>query len=193
MNKKAIILLGPQGSGKGTQAKKLLSHLGPDKATYLEMGQILRDKRTEDPDVDKLFKVFVDRGDRVPDHIIKEIFETRFLRLLGSYSYFILDGCVRTKEQACFVKEILENNNVGITVIVLDLPKGRCKGRIRIRISQSSKPRPDDLDTEAVENRLNGYFLSLFSIVDVIGDYEIVDARGETDSVFGSLCNILGI
>lgn len=189
MNKRAVILLGPQGSGKGTQAKNLITSFSSfGKVSYLEMGEILRNKRNKDPVMDTLFKSFVDRGDRVPDHIIEEIFKEKFLRLLNSTDNFILDGCIRTVQQANFIKKIFNENGISFIVIVLDLPKQRCKERIRVRISESDRPRPDDLDDEAVENRLNAYFSSLFPILDVLGDYKIVDARREAATVFDDIC-----
>lgn len=97
-----ILILGPQGSGKGTQAELLSKEFG---LLYLEMGSLLRDIAKKDPEINNLINK---EGKLVPDEKTAAIF-TKFLdeNPEGHGYGLMLDGFPRTVEQYEFVKTFL--------------------------------------------------------------------------------------
>ena len=91
-----IILLGPPGAGKGTQAEKLSVYLGIPR---ISTGDILRHNVAENTDLGKKAKAFMDAGQLVPDDIVMPTMERR-LKEPDAKKGFILDGFPRTIAQA---------------------------------------------------------------------------------------------
>lgn len=90
-----IIFLGPQGSGKSTQARLLSEELN---LPYIEMGQIFRDLAKEDSEVGKKIKESIDAGNLVPDEIAISVLEEK-INQPESENGFILDGYPRNQAQ----------------------------------------------------------------------------------------------
>lgn len=90
-----IIFLGPQGSGKSTQAKMLVSQLN---LPYIEMGQVLRDKAQEDTEIGRQIKTPLDLGELVPDEITISLLNEK-LTTPEFQNGFILDGYPRNQVQ----------------------------------------------------------------------------------------------
>lgn len=90
-----IIFLGPQGSGKSTQAKMLADHLN---LPYIEMGQIFRDKSQEEGDIAKQIKASLEAGELVPDEIAVKTLNEK-LEAPDCQNGFILDGYPRNQYQ----------------------------------------------------------------------------------------------
>lgn len=97
---KRIILLGPPGAGKGTQAKLLAAKQG---LLHLSTGDILRDEVAHDTELGKLAKGYMNRGDLVPDALIIDMIKGR----LDEGAGFILDGFPRTVTQAEALEKIV--------------------------------------------------------------------------------------
>lgn len=94
MKKYKIIILGPPGSGKGTQAKLIAEHYGID---HVSTGDIFREKKKEDSELGRLVKELIDNGRLVPDDITIKIVEEKVKGLKKGY---LLDGFPRTVPQA---------------------------------------------------------------------------------------------
>src|SRR5438132_498525 len=94
-----LILLGPPGAGKGTQAEKLSTYLGVPR---ISTGDILRHNVAENTDLGKKAKAFMDSGKLVPDDLVIAMTERR-LKEPDAKKGFILDGFQRTIEalKAC--------------------------------------------------------------------------------------------
>jgi len=91
-----IIMLGPQGCGKGTQAKKLASELN---IPHISTGDIFREIRKQDSELGRKVKDLIDNGNLVPDDVTIRIVEDRLSKEDCANGY-ILDGFPRTLPQA---------------------------------------------------------------------------------------------
>lgn len=110
-----LILLGPPGSGKGTQAKRLAEHLGvPQIAT----GDILKKARRERTQLGLKAQEFIDRGQLVADEIVVGIVVDR-LAEPDCRDGFVLDGFPRTVPQADALAEILEKKSRRVDAALL--------------------------------------------------------------------------
>jgi len=96
---KRIVLLGPPGAGKGTQAKILAAQNG---LVHLSTGDILRDEVARDTELGRKAKGYMNRGDLVPDQLIIDMIKGR----LDGDDGFILDGFPRTAPQAEALEKI---------------------------------------------------------------------------------------
>src|SRR5256886_15252519 len=91
-----LVLLGPPGAGKGTQAAKLAAYLG---VPHISTGNILRHNVAQGTDLGKKAKAYMDAGQLVPDDIVIAMTERR-LKEQDAKNGFILDGFPRTIAQA---------------------------------------------------------------------------------------------
>ncbi len=99
-----VIIMGPQGAGKGTQAAKLEEELG---ATHIETGDLVRSEIHSETELGQKIKEYSDKGELVPDEIIIEMTKP----YLEENDSWILDGFPRNKEQAQALDEAL--NEIG--------------------------------------------------------------------------------
>jgi len=98
-----LILVGPPGAGKGTQALHLASHFG---IPHISTGDIFRLNIKGETDLGKLAKSYMDAGNLVPDSVTNEMVADR-LTHDDAQSGFLLDGYPRNVGQADFLKEAL--------------------------------------------------------------------------------------
>lgn len=99
-----VILLGPPGAGKGTQAKKIVEHYG---IPQISTGDLLREHVQRGTELGRQAKIIMDRGDLVPDELMYDIVAER-LRRMDCQPGFILDGFPRTAGQAGWLDAFLE-------------------------------------------------------------------------------------
>ncbi|MBN2184635.1 MAG: adenylate kinase [Candidatus Krumholzibacteriota bacterium] len=109
-----IIILGPPGSGKGTQAQRIASGMG---LKHLSTGDLLRDSVADGKELGTKARAFMERGLLVPDEIILGLIKGELASLNGEG--WILDGFPRTQLQAEALSEILEEKGVDIDHILL--------------------------------------------------------------------------
>ena len=100
-----VILFGPPGSGKGTQAKKLEKSLG---IPHLSTGDMLRTAIKEDSELGNRAKSFMDKGRLVPDDLIVDLIRSR-IAANDCKMGFLLDGFPRTVAQAKALDAMLES------------------------------------------------------------------------------------
>lgn len=150
-----IILLGPPGAGKGTQAKYLISAFG---LKQLSTGDMLRAAIEEGSELGKQVQLIVDSGNLVPDNIMIEMITTRITRT-DCKGGFILDGFPRTVLQAETLTEVLSQKKIKIDhVIALDVKLSSLLDRIRNRaLEAAQEQRRQDDDEETLKHRLNVY------------------------------------
>lgn len=112
-----IILLGPPGAGKGTQAKVMAKEL---KLPHISTGDLLRQNVSRNTDLGKEAQEYMNKGLLVPDELVKKMLVARFSEP-DVRPGFILDGYPRNINQAETLEEILAGKNMPIdTVFYLD-------------------------------------------------------------------------
>ena len=109
-----LILFGPPGAGKGTQAKMLIDKFD---LVQISTGDMLRDEVKSQSDLGKSAKSIMDRGDLVSDDIIMAMIEKR-IQMSDCNNGFILDGFPRTLKQAVELGELLDDLKIKIENVI---------------------------------------------------------------------------
>jgi adenylate kinase len=146
-----VLLLGPQGAGKGTQAKRISVEYG---IPHIASGEILREEMSAGTELGLRVKDVYDRGDLVSDDLMIELIRNR-LEQPDTDPGFVLDGFPRTSVQAEALDSILAD--IGRTFNVafaLHVPDQIAFERLRRRAQLEG--RADDTD-EAIRRRLDTY------------------------------------
>ena len=148
-----LILFGPPGAGKGTQADRLVDARGWAK---LSTGDMLRAAVAAGTAVGLKAKAIMDRGDLVPDEIVVTIIAERILEPDCSKG-FILDGFPRNVPQAEALDAMLESNNLSLDMVIeIQVDERILIDRIKTRASESTEVRADDT-VETLIKRLGVY------------------------------------
>ena len=109
-----LVLLGPPGAGKGTQANVLSNKFG---VVHVSTGDILREAVKNDRDAGLLAKTYMDKGDLVPDEIVLTLVAERLSRNDAKRG-FILDGFPRNKNQAIELENRLKNSGMKLDMVL---------------------------------------------------------------------------
>lgn len=202
-----LVLFGPPGAGKGTQAKFLSEFLN---VPHISTGDILRENVKKGTELGMKAKSYMDKGELVPDKLLIDLIKDR-LSQPDCRKGYLLDGFPRTIPQAKALDEILDDMNKGLDgVINVDVGPGelvrRLSGR---RICKScgasyhvvfNPPKVKDVCTacggelyqreddkeEAIKNRLNVYLKQTQPVLDYYKKKDIlidIDGEKEIDEV----------
>jgi adenylate kinase len=180
MSARRMLLLGPPGAGKGTQALRLIEKLGiPQVAT----GDMLRGAVAAGTDVGEQAQGFMDRGQLVPDAVVIGVAEER-LSQADAESGFVLDGFPRTAAQAEALDVLLERMGTKLECCVAlvvdeDSLVARLLGRAKI------EGRSDDSE-ETIRTRMSVYRAQTAPLVDYYREQGIlaeVDGFGSIEEV----------
>jgi adenylate kinase len=145
-----IILFGPPGAGKGTQAKILIEK---HYIIQISTGDMLREEVNSGSRLGKTAKSIMDKGDLISDDIIMSIIEERITKP-DCQKGFILDGFPRTLNQAIALDNLLENKKINIDQIIeIEVDEDLLFERIEQRKTESDLVRNDD-NTEVLKNRV---------------------------------------
>jgi len=109
-----MVLLGPPGAGKGTQAKRLAQSLS---LAHISTGDILRQNVKEDTQLGRQAKGIMEKGLLVPDDLVAKMLDERFNNP-DIKKGFILDGYPRTLPQAATLDEILSRKNLKVDLVI---------------------------------------------------------------------------
>ena len=209
-----IVLFGPPGAGKGTQAKKLAGHY---KIPHISTGDILRANLREGTELGLAAKEYMDKGELVPDEVLIGIVKNR-LAEPDCQVGFLLDGYPRTILQADSLSGILDEISKPLEVVLnIDVPDdelvirlgGRrmcsCGASYHIKFNPPEKDgicdscggtlyqRDDDRD-DAILQRLKVYQEKTQPLIDYYGRMGIlvtVGGTGDIDEVFTDICDVL--
>ncbi len=212
-----LVLLGPPGAGKGTQARRLSGLLG---VPHISTGDMLRLAIAQGTDVGRAVREFVESGRLVPDELMEEIVRIR-LRQPDTGSGFILDGYPRTLRQAETLDRILTEDGRRLDRVVLfrvdlNVLVDRLSGRLvcptcganyhrkfhppkdDLRCDRDGTPlvqRADDRP-ETIRSRLAGYAAQMEPVADYYRRRSLlleVDAGDAPDAVTDRILRGLGI
>jgi len=146
-----VLLLGPQGAGKGTQANRISTEYG---LPHIASGEILRSEMHAGTELGLRVKDVYDRGDLVSDDLMIELIRTR-LAQPDTESGFILDGFPRTTVQAEALDKMFGDIGRSFNVVfALQIPDEVAFERLRKRAEIEG--RADDTD-DAIQRRLDNY------------------------------------
>ncbi|MDH4169856.1 MAG: adenylate kinase [Acidimicrobiia bacterium] len=173
-----LVILGRQGSGKGTQCARLVDHYG---CIHISTGDMLRAAREEGTELGRTAGEIMDRGDLVPDDVMIGIVGERLAKADIMENGVLLDGFPRTPDQADALEDILEDQGFRLDVAVnLDVPVDEVMTRMLARGREDDTP-------EAIERRLSLYEEQTEPLIDWFeghGLLEVVDGLGTEDEVF---------
>ena len=117
-----LLIVGPQGSGKGTQAKKIAEHYN---LLHISTGDIFRENIKNETELGKLAKSFIDKGLLVPDNVTNDIVADK----IKKEDNFILDGYPRNLSQAEFLDTVIDIDKVILINLDDDEVLKRLSGR----------------------------------------------------------------
>jgi adenylate kinase len=202
-----LILVGPPGAGKGTQAIRLAAHFG---IPHISTGDIFRANIKGETELGKLAKSYMDTGNLVPDSVTNEMLKDR-LTQSDTANGFLLDGYPRNVGQAEFLAEVLKEKSQSLdSVLELSIPNDeiikRLSGRRTCRNCGTSshvifeKPKVDgvcdncggelyqrdDDKEEVVINRLKVYSEQTEPIIKFyrnLGLLKVISAVGDVSEI----------
>jgi adenylate kinase len=189
-----LILLGPPGAGKGTQAQRLVAKYG---IVQLSTGDMLRAAVAAGTPVGLKAKAIMDRGDLVPDEVVVAIIADR-IGQPDAKRGFVLDGFPRTVAQAQALDKLLAERGLALDgVIELKVDEGILIKRIETRVAEMTargeKVRADD-NPEALRIRLNAYRNQTAPLIGYYagtGQLKTVDGMAPIDDVTAAINALL--
>jgi adenylate kinase len=209
-----LILIGPPGVGKGTQAKLLEERLG---LKSLSSGDIFRKEIEAETDLGRLAKRYIDHGELVPNGVTIEMMAKRIRSDEVRKRGFVLDGFPRTVRQAEALDEMLTEMDSRVDKVVsLEVPDEVVVQRLSGRMSctkcgeiyhQDGKPpkreglcdkcngplffRSDD-KPETIRERLKVFHENTAPVIDYYGNHDCllrIDAEGDPETVFEKIAD----
>ncbi len=176
-----VLLLGPQGSGKGTQAARISEAYG---IAHVATGDMLRAAIADGTELGRRIKAVYDRGELVPDELMIELIRER-LEEEDARDGFVLDGFPRTMAQARALDEMLRDLGRELSVVFeLQISDEACMVRLLKRAELEG--RPDDTP-EAIRKRLELYHSQTEPLVEYYraqGNLVGIHAERSIDEVF---------
>jgi len=189
-----LILLGPPGAGKGTQAQRLVEK---HDIVQLSTGDMLRAAVKAGTPVGLRAKEIMHRGELVPDDVVVAIVADR-IQAPDAHNGFILDGFPRTVPQAEALDRMLAEKRLGLEAVVkLRVDEAmllkRIENRVREMSARGETVRADD-NPEALKRRLNAYKEQTAPLIDYYGKrglLRIIDGMASVDAVTEAIDRVL--
>ena len=181
-----LILFGPPGSGKGTQAEKLEKKY---RLHHVSTGDLFRNEIKKSTKLGQMAKHFIDKGDLVPDEITIQMLRQK-LESFDDGMGFLLDGFPRTEDQAIALDLLMHQLELDLTALLaLEVPEEEIVARILNRGKTSG--RSDDNDPAIIKNRIETYeevTCPVFKHYEKLGKTIRVNGVGKIDEIFERLC-----
>ncbi len=186
-----IVLFGPPGAGKGTQAEKIINKYN---LVHLSTGDILRSELADKTELGLEAKKFMDKGELVPDDVVIGMIETKIDQNPVAKG-FIFDGFPRTTTQAEALDRLLSKKGIPVTaMLMLTVDHEELIKRLLNRGKDSG--RRDDQDISIIENRIRVYnneTAPLINYYEKQGKYYAVRGMGSIEEIFERLCHTISL
>ncbi len=181
-----LILFGPPGSGKGTQAAKLVEKY---ELLHISTGDLFRYEMGNNTPLGQKAKSYIEKGELVPDEVTVGMLRNKVEANLDVEGY-IFDGFPRTVPQADALDNLLaENGNEVSLLVMLDVPDDELVKRLLLRGETSG--RADDINEAIIRNRIEVYkseTTPVFEYYAQKGKASKVYGVGAIEEIFGRLC-----
>ena len=185
-----LILFGPPGAGKGTQAKMLIDKFS---LVQISTGDMLRNEVESNSELGKSAKSIMDRGDLVSDNIIMAMIEKR-IQMSDCNNGFILDGFPRTLKQAVELDQLLDNSKINIkNVIEIVVDEKLLLERINKRSTENKNTRNDD-NSVTLKNRIKVYQKDTMPVIEYyrnLNRLNTINGMQNIEKVFQGILKIL--
>jgi len=185
-----LLLVGPPGSGKGTQGERLAKRLGIE---HIAAGDLLREEVRADTPLGSKVRGYLERGELVPDELVIDLLMPRVLAAARNGGY-LLDGFPRSVGQAREARRLADEEGFSAdTVIYLDAPRDELVNRILARAKVEG--RSDDTP-EVIRHRLGVFDEATAPLIDYYrgrGLLRVVDASRTADEVTAAILAELGV
>ena len=183
-----LILFGPPGAGKGTQAIKIAEKFG---WKHVSTGDILRAEVSLGTPLGLKVRAVMEAGHLVSDELLIEIMESVFVNN-STVKGFVLDGFPRTLKQAQELDQMLVKHGETVTlVLALEVNEDELVKRLLKRAQDQG--RKDDTE-EVIKNRLVQYHHHTKPLIDYYKNknlYTEIFGEGTIDQIFGQLCSVI--
>lgn len=184
-----LILFGPPGSGKGTQADKLVEKYG---LVHISTGDIFRFEMNNETELGLKAKQYMAAGQLVPDEVTIAMLENR-VNQHADADGFIFDGFPRTTQQAQALDAFLAQCDTSVTgLVALEVSEEEIIKRILLRGKTSG--RPDDNDAAIIRKRIQVYRDETTPVFEHYAEEDksfMVDGMGSIDEIFARLCQVI--
>lgn len=184
-----LILFGPPGSGKGTQASNLVDKFG---LTHISTGDLFRYELGNNTPLGQEAKKYMDKGELVPDSVTISMLENK-MNMTPNEKGYILDGFPRTIAQAEALDKILKSRGTKVThLLALNVDDEEIVRRLLERGKTSN--RADDANEEVIRKRIveyNAKTSPVYDYYDKVGLSKKVEGIGSIDEISNRLSEAL--
>lgn len=182
---KNIVLFGPPGAGKGTQAQLLESQYGLE---HLSTGEVIRQQIAAGTPLGRSVEAFIARGELAPDKLVLDII-AEHIEQHRSGAGNIFDGFPRTLRQAEEFDPMLAAHGLRVdAMLCLEVPDEVLVERLLLRATQSG--RADDADEAVIRNRIEVYKRQTAIVAGFYerqGKHFAIDGLGSVEEVFARI------
>lgn len=184
-----IVLFGPPGSGKGTQAEKMSKKYD---LIHISTGDIFRKAIKNKTELGLLAKSYAEKGNLVPDEVTIGLMN-EVINENTDAKGIIFDGYPRSVKQAEALDEILNSKKTPVTkMILLDVSEDELISRLMNRGKDSG--RADDQDTNIIKNRISVYNTTTLPVANFYENQDKlahIKGEGTIEEIFNRVCTIL--
>ena len=181
-----LVLFGPPGAGKGTQAEKLIEKYG---FNHISTGEVIREQIRKGTELGRSVQSYIEKGQLAPDGLVIDIIADYVAKHKDAKGN-IFDGFPRTTVQAKAFEEIMEKKSTPVSVMLsLEVPDEELVKRLLLRGKESG--RADDSNEGVIRDRIDVYKAQTAVVADHYkpqGKHRAVNGLGTIDEIFGRLC-----